>query len=152
MPPPSPGKTLRNERNYPYIVELAVHTHGLDVELSRRVMEFHITTHSAAIRTCNRQAFLLSLVLCRFADRYRFHRTVWRRVVQAKHLSLARGQTIHQAVDQSTAAPGGAVCRFLFIGHAANRNAHLRLAFSKFAVALCERNGVTCWLRVGISL
>jgi len=45
MPPPSPGKTLRNERNYPYIVELAVHTHGLDVELSRRVMEFHKSRH-----------------------------------------------------------------------------------------------------------
>lgn len=32
MPPIGPGKTQRNERRYPYIVELAVSTDGLDVE------------------------------------------------------------------------------------------------------------------------
>jgi hypothetical protein len=41
MPPPGAGKTLRSESKYPYIVELAVGTDGLDVELSRRIMEFH---------------------------------------------------------------------------------------------------------------
>jgi hypothetical protein len=31
------------ERKYPYIVELAVGEHGLDVELGRRIMHFHNT-------------------------------------------------------------------------------------------------------------
>jgi len=95
MPPPGPSRTLKNESKYPHIVELAVDSHGLDVELSRRIIEFQqITTYSAATRTCHGQArwrILLSLVLCRFADRHRFRRTVWRRVLQAWYLSLARG-------------------------------------------------------------
>jgi hypothetical protein len=45
MPPSGPGKTLRNERKYPHIVELAVDTNGLDVELSRRIMDFHKSRH-----------------------------------------------------------------------------------------------------------
>jgi len=55
-------------------------------------------------------------------------------------------------IDQSTAAPCGAVGCFLFIGHAPSRNAHLRLACSKFAVAFCERNRMAWRLRVGIGL
>jgi hypothetical protein len=35
------GKALHNERSYPYVVELAVAADGLDVGLSRRIMDFH---------------------------------------------------------------------------------------------------------------
>jgi hypothetical protein len=35
------GKALHNERSYPYVVELTVATEGLDVRLSRRIMDFH---------------------------------------------------------------------------------------------------------------
>src|SRR5690348_17111274 len=35
------GKALQNERSYPYVVELAVAADGLDVRLSRRIMDFH---------------------------------------------------------------------------------------------------------------
>jgi len=45
MPPIGPGKTLKNERKYPYIVKLAVDSHGLNVELSRRIIEFHKSRH-----------------------------------------------------------------------------------------------------------
>jgi hypothetical protein len=39
------GKGLTNERKYPYIIELAVTADGLDVELSRRIIEFHKSRH-----------------------------------------------------------------------------------------------------------
>jgi hypothetical protein len=39
------GKGLTNERRYPYIVELAVTADGLDVELSRRIINFHKSLH-----------------------------------------------------------------------------------------------------------
>ena len=45
MPPPGPSRTLKNESKYPHIVELAVDSHGLDVELSRRIIEFHKSRH-----------------------------------------------------------------------------------------------------------
>jgi len=35
------GRTLHNERTYPYVVELAVAAEGLDLTLSRRIMDFH---------------------------------------------------------------------------------------------------------------
>jgi hypothetical protein len=38
--PPS-GKAVKNESKYPYIVELAVVDDMLDVELSRRMLDFH---------------------------------------------------------------------------------------------------------------
>jgi hypothetical protein len=38
--PPS-GKAVANESKYPYIVELFVANDELDVELSRRMMDFH---------------------------------------------------------------------------------------------------------------
>jgi hypothetical protein len=38
---PGSGKSLANERKYPNIVELAVPEDGLEIELSRQIMEFH---------------------------------------------------------------------------------------------------------------
>jgi hypothetical protein len=38
---PTTGSALTNERKFPNIVELAVAGNGLDVSLSRRIMEFH---------------------------------------------------------------------------------------------------------------
>jgi hypothetical protein len=35
------GKQLTNEAKYPHIVELAMRADGLEVELNRRMMEFH---------------------------------------------------------------------------------------------------------------
>jgi hypothetical protein len=35
------SKAVANENNYPYVVEIAVDTNGLDVELSRQIMVFH---------------------------------------------------------------------------------------------------------------
>ena len=35
------GKVVVNESNFPFIVELAVPFDELDVQLSRRIMEFH---------------------------------------------------------------------------------------------------------------
>jgi hypothetical protein len=35
------GKGLTNERKYPYVVELAVTGEGLDIALSRRIVDFH---------------------------------------------------------------------------------------------------------------
>ena len=42
---PRSGKLLTNENKYPYIVELAVAADGLEVQLSRRVLEFHKSRH-----------------------------------------------------------------------------------------------------------
>ena len=39
------GKGLRNERKYPYVVELAVTGEGLDIALSRRIIDFHKSRH-----------------------------------------------------------------------------------------------------------
>ena len=36
---------LVNERKYPNIVELTVPTDGLDIQLSRRIIEFHKSRH-----------------------------------------------------------------------------------------------------------
>ena len=44
MPQPY-GKALTNESIYPNIVELAVTAGGLEVELARRVIEFHKSQH-----------------------------------------------------------------------------------------------------------
>jgi 3-dehydroquinate dehydratase len=38
---PRSGKAVDNERKYPHIVELAVDDDMLDVELSRRMLDFH---------------------------------------------------------------------------------------------------------------
>jgi hypothetical protein len=38
---PGSGKALANEKKYPNIIELAVPDDGLEIELSRRIMEFH---------------------------------------------------------------------------------------------------------------
>jgi hypothetical protein len=38
---PKSGRAVRNERQYPHIVELAVATGELDVQLSRRIIDFH---------------------------------------------------------------------------------------------------------------
>jgi hypothetical protein len=45
MSQPVSGKALSNERNYPYIVELAVAADGLSVELNRRIISFHQSRH-----------------------------------------------------------------------------------------------------------
>ena len=39
------GRALRNERRYPYIVEVPVSVGGLDVARSRRIIEFHKTQY-----------------------------------------------------------------------------------------------------------
>jgi hypothetical protein len=39
------GKGLTNERRYPYIVEVPVTADGLDVGLSRRIINFHKRLH-----------------------------------------------------------------------------------------------------------
>jgi hypothetical protein len=44
MPPPF-GKALTNEIKYPNIVELVVAVDGLEVELARRIIEFHKSRH-----------------------------------------------------------------------------------------------------------
>lgn len=41
MPQIPSGKANANEHKYPYIIELAVAGKGLDVGLSRRIMDFH---------------------------------------------------------------------------------------------------------------
>ena len=38
-------KATANERKYPNIVELAVPAHGLQIELSRRIIQFHKSRH-----------------------------------------------------------------------------------------------------------
>src|SRR5689334_18149781 len=45
MPRGSSYKSVRNETKYPYIAELPVSVRGLDVELSRRIFQFHKTRH-----------------------------------------------------------------------------------------------------------
>jgi hypothetical protein len=45
MPRGSSYKALANERKYPYVAELPVSVHGLDVELNRRIFQFHKTRH-----------------------------------------------------------------------------------------------------------
>jgi len=45
MPRPPKNKPVTNEIKYPYVVELAVVGDGLDVELSRRIMQFHKSRH-----------------------------------------------------------------------------------------------------------
>jgi hypothetical protein len=39
------SRALTNERKYPYIVELPVSVGGLDIAVSRRIIEFHKTQH-----------------------------------------------------------------------------------------------------------
>jgi hypothetical protein len=39
------GRGLTNEKKYPYVVELAVTGEGLDIALSRRIMNFHKSRH-----------------------------------------------------------------------------------------------------------
>jgi hypothetical protein len=39
------GKALANEKKYPNIVELAVPEDGLEIELSRQIMDFHKSRH-----------------------------------------------------------------------------------------------------------
>jgi hypothetical protein len=43
MNQPRMGKALANQRNFPFIVELAADFDELDVELSRRIMHFHMS-------------------------------------------------------------------------------------------------------------
>ena len=45
MPRPPNNKAITNEIRHPYIVEVAVVSDGLDVELSRRIMRFHKSRH-----------------------------------------------------------------------------------------------------------
>jgi hypothetical protein len=45
VPRPPKNKTTTNEINYPYVVEVAVGSDGLDVDLSRRTMQFHKSRH-----------------------------------------------------------------------------------------------------------
>ena len=45
MPLGSSYKARRNETKYPYVAELAASVRGLDVELNRRVVQFHNTRH-----------------------------------------------------------------------------------------------------------
>ena len=39
------GKGSANEINYPYVVELSVVRDGLDIDLSRQIMQFHKSRH-----------------------------------------------------------------------------------------------------------
>jgi hypothetical protein len=45
MARPPNQKAITNEIRYPYIVEVAVVSDGLDVELCRRIMQFHKSRH-----------------------------------------------------------------------------------------------------------
>jgi len=45
MPPPRFNKALVNENKHPHVVELAVVTDGMDVELSRQIVRFHKSRH-----------------------------------------------------------------------------------------------------------
>ncbi len=45
MPQIPSGKANANERNYPYMIELAIAGKGLDVGLSRRIIDFHASRH-----------------------------------------------------------------------------------------------------------
>jgi hypothetical protein len=45
MPPPRFSKARVNENKHPYVVELAVVTDGMDVELSRQIVWFHKSRH-----------------------------------------------------------------------------------------------------------
>ena len=50
MPPPRITKAVTNENKHPYVVELAfvgdeLDSDALDVELSRRIMQFHKSRH-----------------------------------------------------------------------------------------------------------
>ena len=45
MPPPRFSKARVNEDKHPYVVELAVATDGMDVELSRQIVRFHKSRH-----------------------------------------------------------------------------------------------------------
>jgi hypothetical protein len=42
---PQSGKALTNERKYPHIVELTVATDELNVQLNRRIIDFHKLRH-----------------------------------------------------------------------------------------------------------
>jgi hypothetical protein len=39
------GKSVTNERTYPYLVELPIAAAGLDVALGRQIIEFHKSRH-----------------------------------------------------------------------------------------------------------
>jgi len=41
----SSGKSLANEREYPHIVAVSVAGGGLEIELSRQIVNFHNTRH-----------------------------------------------------------------------------------------------------------
>jgi hypothetical protein len=71
--------------------------------------------------------------------------------LRLRALKGRRGQT-GAAIEQSTAAPCGAVGRLLLVAHPGNRDAHSCLTFAKLAVALRERNRMARRLRVGVSL
>ena len=45
MPRGGSSKATANERKYPYIAELPASVRGLDVELNRRVVQFHKIRH-----------------------------------------------------------------------------------------------------------
>jgi hypothetical protein len=45
MPPPRFSKPRVNEHKHPYVVELAVASDGMDVELSRQIVRFHKSRH-----------------------------------------------------------------------------------------------------------
>jgi hypothetical protein len=36
---------MRNEINHPYVIEVAIVSDGLDIELSRQIMQFHKSRH-----------------------------------------------------------------------------------------------------------
>ena len=39
------GKTIANESKYPFVVELVIKAKGLDVALSRQIIDFHRSRH-----------------------------------------------------------------------------------------------------------
>ena len=75
-------KAAVNESKYPNIVQLGVPADGLDVTLGRRIINFHKSRHIQPHhgRTIyEATANLLPLVLFRFGNGSRLHRTVrWR--------------------------------------------------------------------------
>jgi hypothetical protein len=92
MPQPY-GKAVTNESIYPNIVELAVTAGGLEVELARRIIEFHKLRHIEprhGRRIHKEKSNLLPLVFFRPSDGSCLPRSVWRIVGAREKAMTAR--------------------------------------------------------------
>ena len=92
----SSPKAAAHESKYPNIVELAVSFDGLDVTLGRRIINFHKSRHIQPHhgRTIyEATANLLPLVLFRFGNGSRLHRTVrWKVLLMRDEACGQRGE------------------------------------------------------------